>query len=72
MKDLIGCWVSMKGERERIRVRWRQRGRTGHGVVPSCGYLKYNIPTFRTKFWVHWNLESNYFGGSGNFPHVIT
>ena len=48
MKDLIRRWVSMKGERERIWVRWRQRGRAGHVVIPSSSYLptvKSNVPT---------------------------
>jgi hypothetical protein len=39
MKDLIRCWVSMKGKRKRIRVRWRQRGRAGHSLIPSSSYL---------------------------------
>ena len=41
MKNLIRRWVSMKGERERIGVRWRQRGRaaSGHVVIPSSSYL---------------------------------
>ena len=33
MKDLIRRWVLR--QRKRIRVRWRQRGRAGHSVVPS-------------------------------------
>ena len=44
MKYLIRRWVKMKGKRERIRVRWRQRGRAGH----SSSYMpieKCSIPT---------------------------
>ena len=49
MKYLIRRWVSMKGKRIWIRVRWRQRGRAGHSVIPSSSYLptlKCDIPTF--------------------------
>ena len=49
VKYLIRRWVSMKGERKWIRVRWRRRGRAGHSVIPSSSYLptlKCDIPTF--------------------------
>ena len=44
MKYLIRRWVKMKGKRERIHVRWWQRGRAAH----SSSYMpteKCSIPT---------------------------